>query len=198
MILIVAVIASILIAVLRGGRLARLADLKIRQAWLALAAVALQYPLVYNKLHEVLVAGVPLTRLVMLASYVLLLWVLWLNRRLPGIPLVGVGMLANLAVMMLNGGWMPITPEALGRLGHLDWAATGPVAKVWAAKNVMLSRGETRLWFLSDVFVLARPFPVPSAFSVGDVLIALGLFWLVQWALVGRGDRVVKPSNAPS
>ena len=187
MILIVAVIVSTLIALLRGGRLSKLGSLPFRNAWLALAAVALQYPLVFNLLGESAILGASLASLVMLASYALMIVVLWTNRQLAGIPLVGVGMLLNLLVMVLNGGWMPISPDALTRLGRMDRVTSfAGVAKVRGAKNVLLTPAETRLWWLSDIFVIPAPFPVPSAFSVGDILIAMGVFWLLQAALLGQ------------
>ncbi len=186
-ILIVAVAVSVFVALLRGGHLGRLADLRIRYAGLVLAAVVLQYPLVYNILRDQAILGAPVATLMMAGSYGLLLWAVWANRRLPGIPLVVAGMLANLVVMAANGGWMPITPEALGRLNDLNRVVQiGHTAKVWGAKNVMLARAETRLWWLSDIFVLSSPFPVPAVFSIGDVVIALGGFWLVQHVLVQR------------
>ncbi len=193
MILIAAVIVSTLIALMRGGRLGRLADLPLRYAWLALAAVVLQYPLVYYNLgHGAIILGVSVANLVMVGSYILLLWVLWANRRLPGLPLVALGVLCNLLVMTLNGGWMPITPEAVARLGHMPRVTTtGSVAKVWGAKDIMLPRAQTWLWPLSDVFVVTAPFPIPSAFSPGDVLVAVGLFWLLQQSLV-------KPVSQPA
>jgi len=189
-ILVAAVFLSALVALLRGGRLARLADLRIERGWLALAAVALQYPLVFDMLGKADVLGVPVSFLVMGCSYALLFWVLWANRRLPGVPLVGLGMACNLLVMALNGGWMPIAPEALARLGYVPPAeAAASRAKVWGAKDALLSRAATRLWWLSDVFVLAAPFPVPAAFSVGDIVVAVGTYWLLQQVLLGRWDR---------
>jgi hypothetical protein len=62
-------------------------------------------------------------------------------------------------------------------------AETG--TRVLATKDIVLPRDETRLWFLSDIFVVLPPFPIPSVFSPGDVLIAAGMFLLVQRALRG-------------
>jgi len=87
--------------------------------------------------------------------------------------------------MVANGGWMPITPEAIIKVGHAGLVpslASG--VRVPSSKNIILSPGETRLGFLSDVFVLPRPFPVPSVFSIGDVLVALGVFFLIQNAML--------------
>jgi hypothetical protein len=188
-ILIVAVAAAVVIGLMRGGRLAGLAGLRIAHGWLVLAAVALQYPLVYNLVSESAIFGVPLAFLMMALSFVLALYVTWANRRLPGLPLVGLGLLANLLAVTLNGGWMPVTPEAVEQLGYLSWVTPrGNVAKVWGAKNVVLPRAETRLWWLSDIFVVGAPFPVPSAFSIGDVLVAAGLFWLIQNAMVSTPE----------
>ncbi len=197
MILIVAVILSTLAALLRGGRLGRLADLRIAHGWLALGAVAMQWPLVYEAAHLPAVFGVPVAWLAMALSYALLGWVAWANRRLPGVGLIGLGMISNLLVMSLNGGWMPITPEALRQLGRLGWVTpVGTTAKVWGAKNVMLPRAQTRLWWLSDVVVLPAPFPLPTAFSIGDLLIALGAFWLLQHALVAPAQPGAGYGNA--
>ncbi len=193
MILIVAVAAAVLIGLLRGGRLSALADLRIAHGWLALVAVALQFPLVYNRVGGTTIFGVPLAILMMVVSLLLTLYVIWANRHLPGMVLAGLGLLLNGLVMALNGGWMPMTPDALAWLGHMSRVSPmGGVPKVRGAKNVMLPQGETRLWWLSDIFVIN--FPLPAAFSIGDVLIALGLFWLLQTTLVGHKSKGEAPA----
>ena len=40
----------------------------------------------------------------------------WLNRRLPGMPVLLIGLVLNLAVITLNGGWMPLSPETASHL----------------------------------------------------------------------------------
>lgn len=181
MILVIAVAISLVIAIARGGRLGRLADLGIERAWLVLAAVALQYPLVYIHVGGERVLGLPVAGVLMAASWVVLAVALWVNRRLPGMALIGAGMVLNLLVMSANGGWMPIAPEAVSRLNATGKVVMiGATARMWGAKNIVLPRADTRLWWLSDVFVLPPPFPMRVAFSPGDVLIAAGLFWLLQ------------------
>jgi len=193
LILVAAVGVSVLVAALRGGRLSRLAELEIRLAWLVLAAVALQYLVVYDLVGESGVLGVPLASVLMVVSHALAAWFLWANRRLPGMLLVALGMAGNLAVMAANGGWMPITPEALERLGHMSWVTgSGAAPRVWGGKTVMLPRAETHLWWLSDIVVLPAPFPLPTAFSVGDVLIAVGVFVLLQRSMLGSRDTATQ------
>jgi hypothetical protein len=58
--------------------------------------------------------------------------------------------------------------------------------RLYSSKNIILPAEQTRLQFLSDIFLLARPFPVPSVFSLGDVAVAAGVWALIQSAMLGR------------
>jgi len=53
----------------------------------------------------------------------------------------------------------------------------------------LLTKGETRLWVLSDIFVLPRSFPLSRVFSPGDIVIAIGAFILVQSGMLGQSQR---------
>ena len=185
MILAAAVVSAVLIGLARGGQLRRLADLPLRWAWVALVAFGLQIYLIY--FPEPVSEGISSPRVsVLMFSYILLFAVVWQNRALPGFWLIGIGFLSNFAVMLLNGGYMPITPDALAQVGHSGKILSPePGARVRASKDIVLPRDQTVAWWLADIFVLPPPFPIPSVFSVGDVLIALGTFWLIQ---NGMGD----------
>ncbi len=112
MILLLAVILSIGVALLRGGKFAHLADVSLRHGWIALLALALQLFVVEFMRRQTI--GQPLQQaLLILGSQVLLLGVVMYNRHIPGIPLIGVGLTLNLMVMLANGGFMPVTFEAL-------------------------------------------------------------------------------------
>jgi hypothetical protein len=180
MILAVAVLGAVVVGLVRGGSLRRLASLPLRNGWAAIFAFGLQAYLIYYP--ESVSGGLSSLRVwLLLFSYALLLVVIWQNRALPGVPLMAAGFLANLFVMVANGGYMPITPEALDQVGHSHRAlATQEGSRVLATKDIVLPRDKTVAWWLADVFVLPPPFPIPSVFSLGDVLIALGAFWLLQ------------------
>jgi hypothetical protein len=116
-----------------------------------------------------------------LLSHLLLLTFVWLNRRLVGIQIVGLGVACNLAVILTNGGLMPITPETLVRINPgstLDQWTVG--SHYGYSKDVILLSQDMFLWVLSDMLVLPPPFPWPTAFSIGDLLIAAGIFVLLQ------------------
>jgi hypothetical protein len=123
---------------------------------------------------------------VLLLSYALLLIVVWVNRRLSGMALIGLGLALNLLVMLVNGGYMPISPEALSMSGHTELATQEPGVRLASSKDVLLLTTQTRLWFLSDILVIPPPFPLPTVFSLGDAVIAVGAFWLTQRAMLGQ------------
>lgn len=184
MILVAAIVASVLIAKLRGGRVGALVSLSVRWGALAIVGFAVQAFFIYHIPMRKTVGVWGWQEALFIGSYALLLATLWANRRIDGVPWIGLGLLLNLLVMVANGGWMPVTPEAITRVGltHLAPELTSGM-RLYSSKDIILSARETRLWFLSDIFVLSRPFPVPSVFSVGDVFVALGAFVLLQSAM---------------
>lgn len=168
-ILLLGVVIGLVSALLTGGRLSRLGAVPIRLAWLVLGAVLAQAVMVYSPSHEPSLAMAVVFGL----THVALLVFFYLNRRLPGMLVLGLGFLLNALVMTANVGFMPISPEA--------WeAAFGEQAppvgqRPPKTKDILLPRSQTVLWPLSDVFVLDERYPVQAVFSPGDALIAAGV-----------------------
>jgi len=171
-----AIMLSILVGKLRGGRLRRLGNLQMRAYPLLLAGLLLQMALHACGALDV---DLPLVwaSVVHVASYGLLLYAILVNLRLAGMPLVATGMALNLAVIAANRGRMPISTTALMRAGlhgYYNFLATG------ASYTHQLADSHTRLWCLGDVLFLPRPFPRPCVLSVGDLFLVVGLFLLIQ------------------
>jgi hypothetical protein len=57
-----------------------------------------------------------LAALSVVTSQLILLIFAWLNRRLPGMSILIVGLVLNMAVIVVNGGFMPINPNTAERL----------------------------------------------------------------------------------
>ncbi|MHB0859102.1 MAG: DUF5317 domain-containing protein [Anaerolineae bacterium] len=180
MILLVAVGVSLLIALLRGGKIDGLANYRFRFGWLALVALAIQVALVSFPLPQA-EGRWGVHSLGLMGSYLLLILVIVFNRRLPGLPLLGLGLGLNLVVMLANGGYMPISPEAVDQAGfrHL-LLSDEPGARLASTKDVLLPRDMTNLWILSDIFLVPSFLPLRSVFSIGDALLACGVFILFQ------------------
>jgi len=180
MILAAAVILGLVVSLIqhRGHTASRIASIPLRSAWLALLALVLQVPLLRTPSGPTQPLG--LQHILFLLSYVLLLTFGWRNMWLTGIQILGLGVVYNILVIATNGGFMPITPETLVRINPgstLDHWTLG--FHYGGSKDVILPRASTNLWLLSDILVLPPPFPWPTAFSLGDVLIGIGVFVLL-------------------
>ena len=190
MILIALCLALLLGLILVGGRVSNLASVNVKWGWLAPVAFLMQAYLIFFPAER---AGDVLAprSLLLVASHVLLFVVIWKNRHLSGIKVIGLGLLLNFVVMIVNGGFMPITPETLVRIGYdgnTSQLETGYI--VGRTKNVVVEPGEATLWFLSDIMVMPRPFPIPTALSVGDLLIVMGVFFFLRDAMFLHRARV--------
>jgi hypothetical protein len=187
MILLLAPVAGLVLALAQGKSLLDLQAPGLRGGGLVLVSVAIQLFVIYFQLPAVLE---PARGAAVLVAYCLLLPFVWWNRRRTGMWLLGIGLVANLLVIAANGGHMPVTYEALvaaGRENLASSAASGTLVRF--SKDVVLTPAETRLWILSDIVVIPRPFPIPSVCSLGDVLIALGIVRFIPGALGARRER---------
>lgn len=133
-------------------------------------------------------------RILLIASYVVLLAFVVVNLRRPGLAVLGVGLLLNFAVIVANGGRMPITPETFRRTEDLpadiavgDW--------IPHSKDTLLDREDVRLWDLSDRLVWPNVAGTVRAFSPGDLIIGLGLVITLGELFLPRLQRA--PAGGP-
>lgn len=194
MILLLAALAGLLVALLRGGTVRGLAYLPMRGRAVVLVAFLMQLPLLYFPAEKAS-GHLEFERCLLLLSYLLILGIVWKNRRLSGFRAIGLGLLLNLTVMTANGGFMPIQPGVLEKFGHQHMVTKMESGyRVLHSKDVLLTREETDLWILSDVFAFDPPLFSPTAFSPGDLLIATGTFLLIQSAMLSSpAIRLVAP-----
>jgi hypothetical protein len=133
--------------------------------------------------------------LIVIVSYGVLWTVVFWNRHLPWMWLVLIGVTLNFIAIALNGGYMPITPTALARIGAGQAAYQMPSGSVvFGSKDVLLPAHEARFWVLGDTLVVPEPFPWPTAMSVGDVALAVGIFLFIVQAARPE-TRIVQSSS---
>jgi hypothetical protein len=172
-----------------------LPKLSIRFGWLVLLALAAQAFVVYVDLQD----GGVVRRIVLPASYVLLLAFVALNWRRVGFLVLGLGALLNFLAVTSNGGLMPASPDNLVDAGlEEELAGREPGDAVLGTKDVILEEDETHLRFLSDRLSLgSNSGPIPPLFSVGDVIIAAGALIAVAELVLPSVQRV-RPDDEPS
>lgn len=186
MILLLPALAGFFVALLRGGTVRGLASLPMRGRAVVLVAFLMQLPLLYFPAEKGF-SHLNFERGILLLSYLLILGIVWTNRRLSGFRSIGLGLLLNLTVMMANGGFMPIQPGVLENFGHQHMVSKMESGyRVLHSKDLLLTREQTRLWILSDVVAFDLPLLSPTAFSPGDVLIAAGAFLFIQSAMLSH------------
>ena len=83
----------------------QIAAIPLHSLWLAGLALVLQWPLLQTKGGSV--QSVQAQQVLFLLSLLMLLIFVWRNRQLKGIQIVGLGVICNLLVILVNGGWMP-------------------------------------------------------------------------------------------
>ena len=167
-ILVVALAGGLLAGLLLGGSLANLERLSLRLPWLVVIALLLQI-VAFSPVGAGLPSVVDVT--LHIASYGLLLTCVAANLRRPAVMCFGLGVLSNAVTVAVNGGYMPASRAAV-RLAGLPISAQ-------PHNNSELAGSGAHLVFLSDVFALPHAVPLANIFSVGDILIAIGLAWLI-------------------
>ncbi|HVF74630.1 MAG TPA: MFS transporter [Acidimicrobiales bacterium] len=159
--IVVALFALGLLSVpLAGGKLGRVADLRLRRWPVLLLALAVQLIALKAPLPVDIAAGLNLS------SYALGVWYLAGNLHIPGMWIVAVGSGTNILALIANRGVMPATEGALATAGLPATAGGGFVNST--------ELPDARIQFFGDIFALPESFPLHNVFSIGDIFIVLG------------------------
>src|SRR5205823_4209143 len=122
----------------------------------------------------------------------LLLAVVWFNRRIPGAILFGAGLTLNLIVILAFGGRMPVLlPRDIDPNSAVLAVLKGGLDPL----HVALQQPQG-LWFLGDVFAIPGIAGHASLVSIGDLLMAAGVAWLI--IRCSQRERSLQAAYGPS
>ncbi|MCL4297437.1 MAG: DUF5317 family protein [Anaerolineae bacterium] len=170
MILAYAIIVLIILAILFRRDLSALGQISYRGGWIFVGGVMGLFILQAGLVTYV--PGQSLWQMIILnLSQIALIALFLLNHQIPGAKLFALGIALNVLVMVVNGGWMPVTPE-MTHFVHPDRPVVEQV-RPGISKNIILPRSETNLWILSDIIPVTLPWR-RNAVSVGDILLVAG------------------------
>jgi hypothetical protein len=124
----------------------------------------------------------------LIASYVLLIAFVWVNRRLPAARLLLVGLVLNLVVIGVNGG-MPVGEAAIRTAGSSEGDLPSAI-----------DDGKHHLMTSSDVLtpladVIGLPPPLATVLSIGDVFLYSGV---VAFAVIVMRGRFAENRRPPA
>jgi hypothetical protein len=153
-----------IVAVARGGSLESIAATRFRWLWLLYAGLGIQLIFDFIFFDDVTEnQGLA----ILFLSYALIVGFIVSNRHLPGMWLVGIGLVLNVVVITANSA-MPVSERALEIAGFESSAEYG-------IKHEALSDATILPW-LGDVIPLPRTYQIVS---LGDIVLGIGLARLI-------------------
>lgn len=180
-----AIPAGLILGFVAGGSLDGLFSLGFRWGPLAIAGLLVQLVL-FTAFGDALAAD--LGPAIYIASTIAVLVAVVRNWRVTGMPIVAVGSLSNLVAITANGGFMPASQEALEIAGF-----AGPGDHT---NSVVLADPAFRP--LTDIFALPAGIPLANVFSVGDVLIGVGIVIVIVAAMRSRPQPIAPGRSGQS
>lgn len=171
-------ILSILIVIVRGG-ISKKSDVIVIKGWyLSIIGLTLQrVPDIVALLRFQSITTITENNFLYLhiLSYISILTVLILNIKMTSIKIVFAGTIFNMLAIFSNNGYMPVSGRAIETIKPL---ATNISDKL-DYKHILLD-SNTNFTFLVDIFPTPPWYPLKQIFSIGDILIAIGIFILIQ------------------
>jgi len=171
------IVVSVLLAFLLGlifkGNFKKLANFRLRFWGLVFVALLIQIVIFWDFLK----LSLEWLAILYFLSLLLLLLFTLLNVKVPGMVIIILGVFLNLLVIAFNGGFMPADPQSYLEAGRIESVKT--LQDVGYLNNVKAAGNDTRLNFLGDWIVLPQPFFPNAVVSLGDLILLLGLFYLI-------------------
>jgi len=184
----IAICLGLMVGRTRGGTLEALAGLRFRWQRIAAATWLVQVAILVSPLAPALdpwAAGIHV------ASTALLAVVVAANWRLPGLPLIGLGLALNGLVLATNGGFMPVDRDAMAAAGSRPSQAMLEGGRV---QKTFLRQADSPLWFAGDVIPVGM---LGKVYSPGDLVAAAGVFLVIVGGMGPARTSLRRARGAP-
>ncbi len=176
-----AIAIGLIVGLLRGGRFSNLANFSLRGVLVLVIGLILQ-------LAPFFLHGVPFVKdNAALFSFVGLLFAavfIALNIKVSGMPLVLIGVALNAVVMLFHNFKMPIQ---LADATSAKFVQMKLSIASGAVSNYMLLSDSTHISkYLGKLWLMPSYYPFTKYFGIPDIIIAIGVIWLLQTALENK------------
>jgi len=178
--------SGLLVGKARGGKFSNISSGEIRGWYFIGSSFLVEFSAVHfaSKGVKLVVDGIPFIHLL---SYILLFIGLFMNCDKYPFWIITAGVFLNFVVIMANGGQMPISMEALKSLELIDKAAA--IVNDEIVTHTLLT-DSTKFKFLADILVMPKFYPRPKVYSIGDLLMAIGVFIYMQHLMLGKDGKL--------
>jgi hypothetical protein len=171
-----ALLIGILVGFLLKGNIKNIDVEKIKAPYLAVIAFSIEF-ILFTLVRKGLLSSGNITYILYLTQYILILLFIYKNRKDYSFLVIGIGIILNALAIFLNGGAMPVSPEAMVKAGIIS--SINEVKETMASSEglYIIQNSNTLLPFLGDVIPLKhfRHYVI----SIGDIFISIGLIWYI-------------------
>ncbi|MDP2211531.1 MAG: DUF5317 family protein [Candidatus Aquicultor sp.] len=178
------IMLALLFGYLQGGRLDALSQVRLRYGVLVFIALAIQITLLaWEPSSNSAWAMVDIAANA--ASYLCIVVFMVANSHIAGTRVLAAGLSLNLPAIISHSSSMPSATALSG----VDAASLGvPSAPVGSA-----------LWYMGDILSMPKGIPFAAAFSVGDVMVGLGIFVALREMMQPVRDdiQILRPRYQP-
>ena len=169
------IVLSLIIGKIRGGRIKNLEQIKFKAWYLLLLGFLLEIiSLLLFANTNLKIAKIITDKffIIQIFTYILLILILILNIRKKGVKIILFGTILNFIPIMANDGRMPVSKVALEKLNLYKQLELLQSNKILT--HVLIDKS-TKFYYLSDII------PISQIISIGDILISIGIFLLIQF-----------------
>lgn len=178
------IMLALLFGYLQGGRLNALSQVRLRHGALVFIALAIQAALLVwapSQNSVWAMVGVAANA----ASYLCVVAFMVANTHIAGTRVLAAGLSLNLLAIISHSSAMPSATALSG----VDTASLG----------VPSSLINSALWYVGDILSMPQALPFAAAFSVGDVMVGLGIFVALREMMqpVRADIQILRPRYQP-
>ncbi|MGO1478180.1 DUF5317 domain-containing protein [Senegalia sp. (in: firmicutes)] len=167
---------AVIVGYMKGGKFIRLKNLEFKMLSPIIIALIFQYLLLIFSDNDLKIVGNYVEE-IYLGSFILLFIGILLNIKTPSLWLVLIGAISNFVVFFMNGMKIPVAADALNLAGM---NSTINLIENGQYKLYEIIASGTDYSLLGKVIAIDQVLPISGVFSIGDVLITLGLFIFIE------------------
>ena len=113
-------------------------------------------------------------------SFLLLLSVIYHNSHIKGMKIIFIGIFINLLAITMNGGQMPVSPEALNK-ASLETIYETVKSGNYVTHTLMTESDNLIAKIAGDIIPIIPPHPRPRVISIGDIVMTIGIIYMLYF-----------------